>query len=119
MLNLNSIMVGSMNVADMAAFYEKVFALPPDTSEGGWFGWTVGDVYFSVYEHDKMMGESKDSGRVMFNLETEDVVKEFDRIKNLGAKVIQEPYEMQRMMIATFADPDENYFQLMSPWEGV
>jgi predicted enzyme related to lactoylglutathione lyase len=31
--------------------------------------------------------------------------------------VVKEPYELQGMWIATFADPDGNYFQLMSPWE--
>lgn len=64
-----------------------------------------------------MKGMAKDPGRVMFNLETKEVKKEFERIKDLGAKVIAEPYEMQGAWIATFADPDGNYFQLMSPWE--
>ncbi len=39
-------------------------------------------------------------------------------MKAAGAVVIKEPYEMQGMWIATLADPDGNYFQLMSPWEG-
>jgi predicted enzyme related to lactoylglutathione lyase len=45
---------------------------------------------------------------------------EFERIKKLGAAVVAEPYnpaEDPKGMIATFADPDNNYFQLMSPWE--
>ena len=45
---------------------------------------------------------------------------EFERIKGLGTKVVAEPYRMdenQEGLIATFADPDGNYFQLMSPWE--
>ena len=40
--------------------------------------------------------------------------------KNTGANVVKELYEMegmQGMWIATFADPDGNYFQLMTPWE--
>ena len=48
----------------------------------------------------------------------EEVQKEFDRIKSLGAIVIKEPYDMGGMWIATLADPDGNYFQLMSPWKG-
>ena len=39
-------------------------------------------------------------------------------MKGLGAKVIAEPYHMadgQDHLIATLADPDGNYFQLMSP----
>jgi predicted enzyme related to lactoylglutathione lyase len=43
---------------------------------------------------------------------------EFDRIKGLGAAVQQEPYQpggAEEMWIATFEDPDGNYFQLASP----
>ena len=65
-----------------------------------------------------MKGKAKDPGRVMFNLETTEVKEQFERIKMIeGAKVIQEPYEMGGGMIATFADPDGNYFQLMTPWD--
>ena len=50
-------------------------------------------------------------------LETTDVKGEFDRIKGLGAEVSKEPYEMQGgSWLATFADPDGNYFQLASPF---
>jgi len=34
-----------------------------------------------------------------------------------GAETVKEPYEMGSLWIATFADPDGNYFQLMSPWK--
>ncbi len=54
----------------------------------------------------------------MFNLETNDVEKEFARIKSLRATTIQEPYHpehRQEITMATFADPDGNFFQIMSP----
>ena len=58
------------------------------------------------------------SGKILGGNETRTVdPAEFARIKKLGAKVIKEPYEMEKMWIATFADPDGNYFQLMSPWK--
>ena len=117
MLSLNSIMIGSMQPKVMAEFYEKVFGRAADMNEGEWHGWQVGDMFFSVGEHSEMKGETKDPGRVMWNLETDDVEEEFDRIKGLGAKVIKEPYEMGGGLIATLADPDGNYFQLMTPWE--
>ncbi len=118
MLNLNSIMVGSMQPKAMADFYESVFEKKPDMKEGEWAGWQVGSSFFSVGEHSEMSGKAKDPGRVMFNLETKQVKEEFERIKAIhGAVVIKEPYEMQGMWIATIADPDGNYFQLMSPWE--
>ena len=55
-----------------------------------------------------------------FDFETRDVKGEFERIKKLGAAVVAEPYHPAvepKAMIATFADPDNNYFQLVTPWE--
>lgn len=116
MLNLNSIMVGSMQPKVMAEFYEKVFGKPADMTEGDWSGWSVGSCYFSVGEHSDTAGKAENPARIMFNFETTEVKEEFERIKELGAEVVKEPYEMGGMWIATFADPDGNYFQLMSPW---
>ncbi len=118
MLNLGSISIGSMNVDKMAAFYNEVFQKKEDMNEGGWHGWVVGKTFFSVGEHSEMKGETKDPGRVMVNFETKDVKEEFERISKIdGAKVVKEPYEMGGAWIATLADPDGNFFQLMTPWE--
>lgn len=118
MLNLNSIMLGTMQPKVMGEFYKQVFDKEPDMTEGEWSGWQVGSSFFSVGEHSEMKGASKEGGRIMFNLETSDVKEEFERISKIeGIKIIKEPYEMGEMWIATFADPDENYFQLMTPWE--
>jgi predicted enzyme related to lactoylglutathione lyase len=41
-------------------------------------------------------------------------------MKAAGAIVIREPYTFEGMpdsVIATLADPDDNYFQLMSPFD--
>ncbi|MEN9327995.1 MAG: hypothetical protein RI947_803 [Candidatus Parcubacteria bacterium] len=117
MINLNSIMVGTMQPKVLADFYQKIFDKPADMSEGGWHGWKVGNCFFSVGEHSEMKGKAKDPGRLMFNLETKEVKEEFERMKSAGATVVKEPYEMQGAWIATLADPDGNYFQLMTPWE--
>lgn len=113
-------MVGTMQPKVMGAFYEKVFGKKPDMTEGQWSGWSVGSAFFSVGQHSKMKGKAKDPGRVIFNFETKEVKKEFERIKKIkGAKVVKKPYEMSGGWIATFADPDGNYFQLMTPWESM
>lgn len=51
----------------------------------------------------------------MLNFETTQVQEEFERIKVFGATVIREPYEMGGGWIATLADPDGNFFQLVTP----
>jgi predicted enzyme related to lactoylglutathione lyase len=68
-----------------------------------------------VLDHSEMGGQTKDPGRIMFNFETSQVKEEFERIKNSGAAVIREPYEMGGGWVATLADPDGNYFQLVTP----
>lgn len=111
-------MLGSHQPKVLAEFYEKVIGKKADMSEGTWFGWQVGSCFFGIGEHSEVKGTNKEPARMIFNFETKDVKGEFDRIKNTGAKVVKEPYDMQGAWIATFADPDGNYFQLMTPWEG-
>jgi predicted enzyme related to lactoylglutathione lyase len=117
MLNLNSFIIGTKQPEVLADFYAKVLGKPADMVEKdyGFWGWQVGGVFFTVLDHSEMVGKTKDPGRMMFNFETAQVKEEFARIKALGAVVIREPYELQSGWIATFADPDGNYFQLMSP----
>lgn len=119
MLNFNSLMIGSTQPKVLGEFYKKILDKKPDMEEGGWYGWQIGSTFLSVGEHSEMGGKAKDPGRVMFNLETLEVKEEFERMKSAGATVIKEPYEMQGAWIATLADPDGNYFQLMTPWDNV
>jgi predicted enzyme related to lactoylglutathione lyase len=118
MLKLNSVMIGTKQPQVLAAFYEKVFGKPADMvdNENGFFGWQLDSAFFAVLEHSAMAGNTKDPGRVMLNFETTQVRDEFERIRTLGGQVIREPYQMGGEWLATLADPDGNYFQLVSPF---
>ena len=112
-------MIGTMKVKEMAAFYKEVFQKKEDMEDGGYHGWEVGKGFFTVGEHSDAKGDTKEPFRVIVNFETKEVKEEFERISKIeGAKVVKEPYEMGGAWIATIADPDGNYFQLMTPWEG-
>jgi predicted enzyme related to lactoylglutathione lyase len=116
-MNLNSILIGSENPKALADFYTKVFG-KPEMEDGGYTGWLIGTGFLSIGPHDQVKGHSKEPGRVIWNIETPDVKSEFERIKAAGATVVAEPYspgEAPEGLIATFADPDNNYFQLMTP----
>jgi predicted enzyme related to lactoylglutathione lyase len=117
-LNLNQVMIGSEHPETLGEFYAGVFDRPADMKEGGMYGWRFGATFLSIIEHSDVKGKAAEPQRVILNLETKEVQAEFDRIQATGATVVKEPYELQGMWIATFADPDGNYFQLMSPWEG-
>lgn len=123
MLDLNSVLVFSESPKKLCDFYKKVFGKDPDWEDEDYFGFSVGKGFLTVGPHDKVHGKSTNPERIMINFEAKDVKGEFERIKKIGAKVIAKPYQMgddelgDSAWIATFADPDNNYFQLMTPWE--
>lgn len=121
-------MLGTSQIKEMADFYEKVFERKADMQDGGWHGWKVGKGFLTIGEHSEVKGKAKEPQRIIMNFETTEVREEFERIKKIeGVTIIKEPYGMSEEgeadsgeemgLIATFADPDGNYFQLMSPWD--
>ncbi len=121
MLNLNSIMIGTDDLNKMGEFYTKLFDKEPDMKDETYWGWQVGSCFLTIGEHSEVKGESKEPQRILLNIESKEVKEEFERIKDIpGLRIIKEPYEMEGWeggWIATLADPDGNYFQLMTPWD--
>jgi predicted enzyme related to lactoylglutathione lyase len=116
-MNLNGIMIGSENPKVLAEYYTKLFG-KPGMQEDEYSGWEMGNGYLTVYKHGDVSGKNASPGRLMWYLETADVEGESARLTAAGATVVKEPYhpgEAPEMWVATFSDPDGNYFQLMSP----
>ena len=118
-LNLNSIMIGTAQPTVLAEFYQKVFARPADMHDGTFYGWKAGSSSIAIMEHSEVKGQSKEPARIMLNLETNAVKEEFERLQKLNVTVIKEPYQMggEGAWIATLADPDGNYVQLVTPFD--
>lgn len=119
-MNFNSILIGSENPERLIEYYTKLFGKPSmEDGDGGYAGWQIGSGWVTVGPHDQVHGKNLQPGRLLWNLESADVKADFNRFKGAGAIVIREPYVMEedavQGTIATFADPDDNYFQLMSP----
>ena len=119
-MDLNSILIGSEDPKALADFYTKLFG-EPSMDQGGYTGWQIGTGWVTVGPHDQVKGSNTQPGRILWNIETADVKGDFEKFKAAGATVVQEPYtpgqegEEMEGQIATFSDPDDNYFQLMSP----
>ena len=117
-MNLNSILIGSEDPQRLADYYTRLFG-EPTWNDGGYVGWLIGSGSLTVGPHDQVTGRNVHPGRIIWNIETADVRGEFARMKAVGAIVVREPYGMDPNddggLIATLADPDDNYFQLMSP----
>ena len=117
-MNFNSILIGSEDPRRLVDYYTRLFG-EPAMSDGGYTGWAIGSGWITIGPHDEVKGKNAHPGRLIWNIETADVEGEFERFKAAGATVVQEPYgpagAPDEGRIATFADPDDNYFQLMSP----
>ncbi|MGH2406555.1 MAG: VOC family protein [Candidatus Limnocylindrales bacterium] len=122
-MNLNSILIGSEDPERLFGYYAKLFG-EPGWNEGPYRGWQIGNGGITVGPHDQVKGANLQPGRLIWNIESDDVKGDFDRFKAAGATVIKEPYQPGEMTadgpeywIATFCDPDDNYFQLVSPFQ--
>lgn len=116
-MNLNNILIGSEDPKPLADYYTKLFGKPV-WDGGGYTVWAIGTGGITVGPHDEVKGKNASPGRIIWNIESLDVPGDFDRFKAAGAIVIREPYTFEEQpgsWIATFADPDDNYFQLVSP----
>jgi len=119
MLKFNSILIGSDNPKQLGEFYGKVLNAKPGWENGGFIGYDAGGFYLMVGPHDKVHGSNTNPERLLINFEAANFDEEFSRIKAVeGVSIVQEPYhpdEAAKMSLATFADPDGNYFQLATP----
>lgn len=90
-----------------------------DYQNGDYADFNTGGAYLEIGPHDKVHGKNDKPERMLLNLHVDNVKSEFVRIKSLGVKVVQQVYvpkEDTRLEIATFEDPDGNYFQIMTDW---
>jgi predicted enzyme related to lactoylglutathione lyase len=118
-MNFNSILIGSDDPARLVEYYTRVLG-EPTFRDGGYTGWVLGQGAVNVGPHSEVHGRNAQPGRLIWNIESDDVKADFERFKAAGATVVVEPYSFEQFpdaWIATFADPDGNYFQLMSPME--
>jgi len=119
-MNLNSVLIGSEDPARLTEYFSRLFGAP-GWDMGGYRGWQLGQGFLTVGPHDQVKGANPSPGRIIWNIEAADVRGEFDRLKAAGAIVVAEPYSMSDggdqapALICTFADPDGNLFQLVSP----
>ncbi len=118
-MDLNSILIGSAEPDQLVTYYTKLFG-EPGWSDGPYTGWKLGSGFVTVGPHSEVSGKNAHPGRIIWNIESKDLQSDFDRLKAAGAIVVTEPYAFdgqEDVSIATFADPDDNYFQLLTPME--
>jgi len=119
-MNFNSILIGSEDAPRLVEYYTKLFGKPSWDDGSGYIGWLIGSGGIMVGPHDQVHGKNGEPGRLIWNFESPDVKADFERLKAAGTIVVREPYNFEQApgtWIATLADPDGNYFQLVSPMQ--
>lgn len=117
--NFESIIIGSEDAEKLAKFYSQKVGLKQSWDavmgeDSNVIGFTIGEIDLVIMDHSDVKGKSKNPARIMFNLEVDNIEKEFAKLKKAGVKVIAPIYHIEDYgHIATFEDLDGNYFQLV------
>ena len=116
---LDGILLGSANATKLADFYRDTVGLTQtmefEMGEGNnGFGFDLGSTTLVILDHSDVKGKNTNPERFMLNLEVSDIEKEVARLDKLKVKKKQDIYHIEDYgLIATFIDPDGNFFQLV------
>ncbi len=116
-----SLTLFSEDARRLAGFYREIVGLPltveAEVGQNGeeLFGFQMseGSGLF-VVDHSGVKGRSKEPERIIFDLKVDDIEDLVKLLDGRGVRKIQDIYHVHRYgAIATFEDPDGNYFQLV------
>lgn len=117
---IDSVGIFSENPKILADFYkDKVglnLTIEVELGEGeDLFGFEFGQgSTLYITKHEDVKGKNSKPERIILNLEVDNIEEDAKRLDGLSVKKIQEVYHVEGYgLIATYEDPDGNYFQLV------
>lgn len=117
---IEGILLSSVNPGKLAKFYEQVGIKIGQEYEMGDKGETFFEMKlpkgsgFYINPHSKIKGKTKEPARLMLNFEVDDIKAMVEKLKKQKVKVVADVYHIEGYgWVATFADIDGNYFQLV------
>ncbi len=121
---IEGILLGSQNPKKLADFYKTkvglkltMEAVMGDKDEGLYIFEMKGCSLYVIH-HSGVKDKNKMPGRFIFNLEVDNIEKEFKKMVKAGVKKIADIYHVEDYgHVSTFEDPDGNYFQLVKTRE--
>ena len=111
-----------VTVADLqkaSAFYEQLFQKKPYVRNDALVGFDVAGGLYALYTEQGASGKRVRGDSVVPYLRVKDLEKEFERLKQLGVRLIDEQIVVEGpIKLFKFADPDGNvieFFSLAAP----
>lgn len=119
---LGGLLIHTENPESVRDWYAKAFDAAVDgrgqIGDNG-FGLGMGeDQYFIFFPHDEVSGRAKEPARIIVNIAVDDADSVAARLDGLGARWIRPLEDGGPGRIATVADPDGNYVQIVQIIEG-
>lgn len=120
-MKVEGILIGSKNATNLAKFYRETIGLKQtmefemgEEGETKGFAFEMDGCSIFITDHSKVKGKNTQPDRIIFNLEVDNIEKEVARLDKANVTKIQSTYHVEDYgFIATFEDPDGNYFQLV------
>ena len=122
---IESILIGSENATELAKFYRETIGLKQtmefemgEQGEAKGYAFEMAGSSIYINDHSDIKGKAVQPQRIIINLEVDNIEAEFNRLVEKGVNKIQDIYHVEDYgTIATFEDPDGNYFQLVQVQE--
>jgi predicted enzyme related to lactoylglutathione lyase len=106
---VGSLLLGSENVDEMKTWYRRAF----DVEENAMGAFELGGVQLFVEPHSEVSGRTMEPARCIINLDVDDARTLVEHLKDLGAVFVRKLEAEPFGLIATVADPDGNYLQVI------
>ena len=118
-MNFNGILIGSEDPQRLTDYYRKLFG-EPGWDDGGYTGWQIGSGGISIGPHSEVHGKNAaPAGSSGTSRATTCRATSIDSRPPAPPSSASRTASSRRpdAWIATFADPDDNYFQLITPFD--
>jgi predicted enzyme related to lactoylglutathione lyase len=106
---IGSLLLGSSRADLVKQWYRRAF----DVKENDMGAFEFGDVQLFIEPHSEIDGPTKEPARCIINLDVTDCRAYARQLRDLGARFVRELEQMPFGLIATVADPDGNYVQII------
>lgn len=105
------VFVFTEDIKRLLPFYTHVLGLKKQVEGGAFVVFEGGRL--ALGQHSQVKGNSRDTNRMIIDLNVDDCQAEYERLVGKGVKFVREPaQEPNGVTVATFLDPDGNTLQL-------
>jgi len=106
--------IWSEDLNNLLPFYRDVLGLPLSIQTPGFVVFGERDrTTLALGTHSEVHGRNTDPARHMVGLTTDDIMKDWKRLKDARVEFVEDPTKYERVWVATFKDPEGNMLQLL------